>query len=152
MCKDILQAIDAVNVLHSRLVLLVGVPPEGKVTLLNQLELELGLTTFRLGAEVGIRLAQVPRKQRPLQANTIFRELADVHAKQGKVLIDNIELLFDNSLQLNPLDLLKRQAQVRTVVAVWPGLFKEGRLTYAPIGHPEHQDYAADGLVVCPIN
>ena len=118
---------------------------------MSQLEDGLGLTTLRLGAEVGVRLAKVPRKQRPLQVSTIFRELADVHAKQGNVLIDNIELLFDNSLQLNPLDLLKRQAQVRTVVAVWPGLFKDGRLTYASIGHPEHQDYASDGLIVCPI-
>jgi hypothetical protein len=53
----------------------------------------------------------------------------------------NIELLFDRSLQLDPLDLLKRHAHAKRVVAVWPGELqgdtRTGRLTYADMGHPE---------------
>ena len=63
------------------------------------------------------------------------------------LLLDNIELLFDRTLQLDPLDLLKRHAHARRVVAVWPGELRDGRLTYAEMGHPEHQDYGLDGLV-----
>jgi hypothetical protein len=32
-------------------------------------------------------------------------------------------------------------------VAVWPGELRDGRLTYADMGHSEHRDYATDGLV-----
>ena len=61
--------------------------------------------------------------------------------------VDNIELLFDRTLKLSPLDLLRRQAQSRRIIAVWPGGMRDNRLTYAETGHPEHQDYAVDGLV-----
>ncbi|WP_245754405.1 BREX-3 system P-loop-containing protein BrxF [Candidatus Accumulibacter aalborgensis] len=47
--------------------------------------------------------------------------------------------------------LLKRHAHSKRVVAVWPGELRDdgktGRLTYAEMGHPEHRDYATDGLV-----
>jgi hypothetical protein len=36
----------------------------------------------------------------------------------GVVLLDNIELLFDRRLRLDPLDLLKQLARARWVVAV----------------------------------
>ena len=71
------------------------------------------------------------------------------------LLLDNIELLFDRSLQLDPLDLLKRHAHAKRVVAVWPGELqgdaRTGRLTYADMGHPEHQDYSLAGVVTFEI-
>jgi hypothetical protein len=91
------------------------------------------------------------RGQRHLQTTTILRELADQHAPGDLLLLDNIELLFDRSLQLDPLDLLKRHAHAKRVVAVWPGELqgdaRTGRLTYADMGHPEHQDYSLAGVV-----
>ena len=78
---------------------------------------------------------------------TILRELAEQHATGDLLLLDNLELLFDRTLQLDPLDLLKRHAHVKRVVAVWPGELRDGRLTYAEMGHPEHQDYGLAGLV-----
>jgi hypothetical protein len=86
-----------------------------------------------------------------LQTTSILRELADQHASEDILLMDNIEILFDRSLQLDPLELLKRHAHSRRVVAVWPGQLqgdeKSGRLTYADMGHPEHQDYSLAGFV-----
>ena len=102
---------------------------------------------MNLGAELGKRLSAIQQKQRPLHANTILRELADQQTKDGLLLVDNIELLFDRSLLLDPLDLLKRHAQARRLVAVWPGELHNGRLTYAEMGHAEHQNYAIDGFV-----
>jgi hypothetical protein len=96
-------------------------------------------------------LAAIPQKQRHLQVGTILRDLTDEHANGDLLLLDNIELLFDRSLQLDPLDLLKRHARSRRVVAVWPGELQgdtsTGRLTYADIGHPENQDYSLAGVV-----
>lgn len=96
---------------------------------------------------MGTRLAAMSVKQRALAAPTLLRELTDEHAVTDLLLLDKIELLFDRTLQLDPLDLLKRHAHARRVVAVWPGELRDGRLIYAEMGHPEHQDYGLEGLV-----
>ena len=96
---------------------------------------------------MGSRLAPLSQRQRMLQTSVMMRELADEHAVGDLLLLDNIELLFDRALQLDPLDLLKRHAHSRRVVAVWPGELRDGRLIYAEMGHPEHQDYGLEGLV-----
>lgn len=143
--------VDEVGALQSKLLLLIGTPHSGKTALLHSLAKSKGLTPLNVGAELGGRLAGMPQRQRHLQTTTNLRELADQHAPGDLLLLDNIELLFDRSLQLDPLDLLKRHAHARRVVAVWPGELqgdaRTGRLTYADMGHPEHQDYNLAGVV-----
>lgn len=113
------------------------------------------VTPLNVGAELGGRFAGMPQKQRRLQTTTILRELAAQHASGELLLLDNIELLFDQSLQLDPLDLLKGHAHAKRVVAVWPGELqgdaRTGRLAYAGLGHPEHQDYSLAGVVTFEI-
>lgn len=103
------------------------------------------------GALLGARLAEVPKRQRPFRTMSLLRELADQHSSEELLLMDNLEILFDHSLHLDPLELLKRHSHSIRIVAVWPGQLqgdtKTGRLTYAEIGHPEHQDYSLAGLV-----
>jgi hypothetical protein len=141
------QLANEIGALHSKLILLVGAPHTGKTALLSAFAKRVEAIPLNVGSELGRRLAAIPQKQRHLEAGTALRELADLHAKGDLLLMDNIELLFDTSLQLNPLDLLKRHAHSRRVVAVWPGELRSGRLAYADMGHSEYQDYAADGLV-----
>lgn len=140
-----------IGALHSRLILLIGPPRGGKTALLKSFGERAGVVPLNIGSELGRRLMSIPQRQRHLQAGNVLRELADLHAPGDLLLIDNIELLFDPALQLSPLDLLKRLAHARKVVAVWPGEWrKEGeksRLTYADMGHTEQQDYATDGVV-----
>ena len=150
MIEKLERLVDEVGALQSKLVLLIGPPNSGKTALLHSLAKNKGVKPLNVGAELGGRLAGMPHRQRHLQTTTILRELADQHAP-GDLLLDNIELLFDRSLQLDPLDLLKRHAHARRVVAVWPGELqgdaRTGRLTYADMGHPEHQDYSLAGVV-----
>lgn len=141
------RLVDEIAALHSKLVLLVGPPGCGKTKLLGQLAETRAAKVMNVGTELGKRLAALPQRQRVLQANIAMRELADEYASGDLLLLDNIELLFDQSLRLDPLDLLKRHAHTRRVVAVWPGQLREGRLSYAEIGHSEYQDYGLDGLV-----
>ena len=141
------RLVGEIAALHSKLVLLIGAPGSGKTALLQVLGKNRGATPLNIGSALGSRLAAIPQKQRSLQTNTILRELADQHAVGDLLLLDNIELLFDRTLQLDPLDLLKRHAHARRVVAVWPGELRDGRLIYAEMGHPEHQDYGLEGLV-----
>lgn len=146
------RLVDDLAALHSKLVLLTGPPGSGKTALLLAFRDRTGASTLNLGAELGRRLAAVPHRERQLQAGRLLREIAKPHCCGDLLLIDNIELLFDASLALNPLDLLKRQAQARRVVAVWPAALRHSgngpRLTYAEMGHPEYRDYGLDGLVV----
>jgi hypothetical protein len=96
---------------------------------------------------LGERLNALSRKRRPLEALSELSVLADEYAFNDVLLLDNLELLFEPSLQLDPLDILKRHARARRVVAVWPGVLHEGRLVYAERGHPEFRDYGLNGVV-----
>lgn len=139
--------IDEIGSLHSKLILLVGPLGTSKTALLAELANRHGVKVMNVGAELGKRLAALPQRQRALQANVAMRELADEYASGDLLLLDNIELLFDQSLKLDPLDMLKRHAHARRVLAAWPGELRDGRLIYAEMGHPEYQDYGLDNLV-----
>lgn len=141
------RLVDEVGALQSKLILIVGAPRTGKSALLQALAKKRDVSVLTIGSELSNRLSVVSQRQRHLQITALLRELADQHALGDLLLLDNLELLFDRSLQLDPLELLKRHAHVKRVVAVWPGELRDSRLTYAEMGHPEHQDYGLTGLV-----
>ena len=147
MIEKLHGLVEDISGLNSKLVLLIGPPRSGKSNLLGQLAARRQVRVLSIGAALGRELLTVPSTRRHLQAADLLKDLADDFASHGLLLMDNIELLFDRTLQLSPLDLLKRHAHARRVVAVWPGDLREDRLSYATTGHPEHQDYGIDGLV-----
>lgn len=141
------RLVEEITSLNSKLLLLIGQPRSGKSDLLARLSARRKARVLNVGATLGRQLLAIPSTRRHLQAADILNDLADKAASHGLLLMDNIELLFDRTLQLSPLDLLKRHAHARRVIAVWPGELREDRLSYATIGHPEHRDYGIDGLV-----
>lgn len=147
MTQHLHQLVADVASLHSKLILLIGQSGAGKSKALRALAKAADAKVLNLGATLGVRLASLPQKQRPLEVVSELRDLGDEHAKGDLLLLDNLELLFDPSLQLDPLDVLKRHAHARRVVAVWPGQLRDGRLSYAELGHPEYRDYGISGLV-----
>ena len=147
MIEKLENLVDDITSLNSKLVLLIGPPRSGKSGLLAQLSERRDTPVLNVAATLGRQLLAIPSTRRHLQAADLLNDLGDQTARQGLLLLDNIELLFDRTLHLNPLDLLKRHAHAGRVVAVWPGELRENRLSYAATGHPEHQDYGIDGLV-----
>ena len=147
MIEKLENLVDDITSLNSKLVLLIGPPRSGKSRLLAQLSERRDTPVLNVGAGLGRQLHAIPSTRRHLQAADLLKDMADEVARHGLLLLDNIELLFDRTLQLNPLDLLKRHAHAGRVIAVWPGQLRENRLSYATTGHPEHQDYGIDGLV-----
>jgi hypothetical protein len=143
--------LDHIGQRQSKLILLVGGQRTGKSGLLQALGTARQTTPLNVGMSLGAQVARAQVRHRQLQAPQMLRELADRHAHGDILLIDNIELLFDRSLRLDPLDLLKRHAHARRVVASWPGELRDGRLIYADRAHPEHQDYGLDGVVTFPV-
>lgn len=152
MLNKLRTRVDEIGALHSKLLFLVGPPDSGKSELLSELAESTNSTVMKVGAELGRKLAALPQRQRTLQANTLLRELASTHVTDDLLLLDNLELLFDRSLKLDPLDLLKHHAKARRVVAVWPGEIRNERLVYAELGHPEYQEYSLDGVVPFELN
>lgn len=137
--------------LNSKLILLVGVSRSGKTRLLRELGAKLSIDPINVGFELGRRLAATPNNKRGFSAGELLREIADKERHDAPLLLDNLELLFEKSLHINPLDLVKRLAHSTRVVAVWPGEMRRDRLIYADMGHPEHRDYSLDGVVVLEI-
>jgi hypothetical protein len=132
--------------LQNKLILLVG--NGGKTRLLRTLAQRLNVAPFNLGVKLGHRLAATPVFERGFSANELLREITDIARGDAPLMLDNIEVLFEPSLKINPLDLIKWLAHSRRVVAVWPGEMRDDRLVYAGMGHPEYRDYSRDGVVV----
>ena len=132
--------------LQSKLILLVG--NGGKTRLLRALAQRLNAAPFNVGVKLGHRLAATPVSERGFSVNGLLRDVTDSARGNAPLLLDNLEVLFEPSLKINPLDFLKRLAHARRVVAVWPGEMRDDRLVYANMGHPEYRDYTRDGVVV----
>jgi len=145
------RLIGEIGDLNSKLVLLVGSSRSGKTKLLRELGTKLNIEPLNVGLELGRRLAATPINKRGFSAGELLREIADKERTDDPLLLDNLELLFEKGLQINPLDLVKRLAHSKRVVAVWPGELRGDRLIYADMSHPEHRDYSRDGVVVLEI-
>ncbi|WP_417663479.1 BREX-3 system P-loop-containing protein BrxF [Pseudomonas sp.] len=151
MLAKIERLIGEIDDLNSKLILLVGPSHSGKTQLLRQLGDKLSIAPLNVGLELGRRLAVAPNNKRGFSAGELLREIAGKERTGAPLLLDNLELLFEPSLQINPLDLVRRLAHSKRVVAVWPGEMRGDRLIYADMSHPEHRDYSCDGVVVLEI-
>ncbi len=67
------------------------------------------------------------------------------------VVLDNLEILFDPALKLDPLKLLQGISRNRTIVASWNGSYVEGTLTYAKPDHPEYRSYRELDAIPVPL-
>lgn len=131
--------------LNRSLVIVAG--DSGKTRALEEIGDAMGKPPVRLGAVLGPMLAGTPRDGRAFAAGSCLRDICSKDGA-GVILLDNIEILFESGLGINPLDALRGLAHSRVVVAAWPGTYKDGRLAYAAPGHKEYRDYPADGMVV----
>lgn len=102
-----------------------------------------GCVVLNLSLALSQRLLDIPSRRRPAQAPTI---LADLLSGQEPALLHNIELLFEPTLQLDPLRALKAASRSRALLVLWPGAFEGGTLTYAEPGHPEYRHYGPSDL------
>lgn len=146
------RVIEDLAVMNSKLLLLIGPPNSGKSDLLRQLAQRRQLKILNVGAALGPELLTTPSPRRHLQVADLLKELAGRFSHNGLLLMDNLELLFDQELKLSPLDFLRRSSQARSIVAAWPGALTDNKLSYATTGHPEYQDYSCNGVVPFKIN
>ncbi|MBN2345393.1 MAG: BREX-3 system P-loop-containing protein BrxF, partial [Candidatus Aminicenantes bacterium] len=135
---------------YYRLVLLVGPVGSGKTPLLKALSRQHHTSTLNLNLALSQRLLDLTTRERPLRARRILEDLLAEHPGDT-IALDNIELLFDPALQLNPLALLQQLSRQRTLVVAWGGTYDADHavLTYAEPGHPEYRRYEhPEGMLI----
>ena len=145
-CNQVLEILPSLGHAYSKLILLVGTKDSGKTRVLQELQLQTGAPLLNVNLELSRCLLDLTQRQRALRVaecmGNIVRECGS-----PLVLLDNLELLFDPALQLNPLKLLQGLARNQTLVAAWNGKIKDGNLVYAKPGHPEYQSYSSIDLI-----
>jgi hypothetical protein len=136
--------------MYHRLILVVAPLGGGKTAALREVAQQTGYNYINANLELSQYMLELTQRQRQLQVARLLRDIIRTAHDQA-VLLDNLEILFDASLKLDPLRCLQDVARDQTVVAAWNGTVTAGHLTYATPDHPEYRRYALEDLViVCP--
>lgn len=73
-------------------------------------------------------------------------------SKKSPAILDNIEVLFDNTLMQDPLRLLQSISRNRIVLSSWNGTFLKNKLLYAESWHHEFKLYENVDALIIDIN
>ncbi len=155
LADQILRRIPEVEGLYHRLLIVAAPAGSGKTAALLEVSKRTGYPRININLELSSRLLEFTERQRSLQTAKLVGEI--VASVPGSVaLLDNVEILFDVKLKLEPLQCLRSVSRNRTIVVAWNGSVtsdKAGRVyvSYAEPGHPEFRRYpAADIVYVSP--
>jgi hypothetical protein len=148
LLDQVLRALDQAAPLYERLVLVVAPSGAGKTKALQAVASRTGAPCLNVNLAVSRALLDVPPHQRPLRVQRVLDELVD--PGEQLTILDNLELLFDPALEVQPLGWLRRLARGRAVVAAWNGVLDQGYVTYADEGDREYRREPAADVIVVP--
>jgi DNA polymerase III delta prime subunit len=148
--QDVKQLLKSAPELYHRLILLVGSTGTGKTDMLRVLARDLNVPLVNINLALSSQLLEFSAKQRALRLPEIFARVTD--SKADPLLLDNLEILFDDHLKQDPLRLLQGISRNRTVVASWNGYATGQKLVYAEPGHAEHRNYEIGDVMIVQIS
>ncbi|MBI3958388.1 MAG: BREX-3 system P-loop-containing protein BrxF [Chloroflexi bacterium] len=103
----------------------------------SSLHQQYGWPLLALGEKLTPRLLPLLPREREWTAPRLLA--VEIRAAPpGPLLCAQIDLLFEPSLQLDPLHLLRGASRQRPLIVAWPGSYSNGVLAYAV---PEHSHY-----------
>lgn len=142
------EAIQQASTQYYRLVVLAGIAGSGKTAALQSIAQKSGCPIVNVNLEMSKKMLELTKSQRSRQIEPLLKNIIST-APGDVVLLDNLEILFDTALEVEPLRLLQVASRNRTVVASWSGTYNGGILTYAAPGHPEFVQFKqVDAVVV----
>lgn len=97
-------------------------------------------------------LLEIPKNDMSMALKPLLTDLLGEFSSQQVLLLDNNEILFDESLKTNSLELLKQLSRSRIIVATWNGAIEGNNLVYAQPGHAEYRLAPIDGLQIVDLN
>lgn len=150
LADKVIKKIKQAAELYYRLVLVVAPSGSGKTKSLQITKKLINTPLINTNLELSKRMLHLTKRQRALKISRLLSEILN-NAGSNVLLLDNIEILFDVSLEQDPLRLLQGLSRDKTIVAAWNGAIDSNYLIYADPNHPEYRRYpAADLLVVSP--
>ncbi len=97
-----------------------------------------GLPRISIGLSLSEILLPLSDHERRDKVYLILRELLSNH---NALILEDIELLFLPSLEVDVPALMGSLARNRILCIVWPGRIEAGKLIYADPSHPEYKSY-----------
>lgn len=150
LADQIIRKVKHAVELYYRLLLVVAPAGAGKTTALRDVRDRTAAPLLNVNFELSRRMLELTERERALRVPLILREIVD-NGSDEMILLDNIEIIFDVALKLDPLRLLLGLSRKKTVVVSWKGAIVEDFLTYAVQAHPEYKRYPVrDFFVVSP--
>ena len=131
--------------MYHKLVLVVAPSGTGKTEALRAVCKSRGTECINVNLELSKRMLELTTKQRTIHAAELLREIVD-RSENPVAVLDNLEILFDQSLHLDPLRVLKDLARQHVIVASWNGRIDHQGLFYGEPEHPEYRSYPATEL------
>lgn len=144
------RSIQAAEGLYYRLVLLVGEAKSGKTGILRDIADDFDLEAININLALSSELLGLTTKQRSLRLPEMLDQL--INKASSIVILDNLEILFDNHLKQDPLRLLQGISRNRSVVASWSGRVTGNKLIYAESGHHEYRSYDLTDTFIVNMN
>lgn len=145
------EAIEEASSRYFRIVILAGAHGAGKTMAMQSIARKTGYRIVNVNLELSKRMLEFARNQRSRQLERLLKEV--IASTPGDVvLLDNLEILFDICLEVDPLRLLQVSSRNRTLVASWSGTYVSGTLTYAEPWHPEFVPFKQVDAVVLAID
>ena len=135
---------------YHRLILIVGKPGTGKTELIRNLGSKLHWPQININLSLSEALMPYPRQKRPVVVSGLFYTFFETDSPG--YLIDNTELLFDNSLKINPIYLLKNASRNRTIVCSLNGQMNGNDFIYAEANHPEYFRETLNDINIIDLN
>lgn len=100
-----------------------------------------------VGALLSAALLPIDARRRPAMAQPVLERAVEQH-EAGPIICSEIDILFEPSLSLDPLRLLRETSRLRSLIVAWPGAFRHGALEYATAdpAHAHHRAWAKPEL------
>jgi len=106
-----------------------------------------GWPHLSVGRELSAVLLSEPLARRPHAARR-WMETRLGQMVPGPVLCTEIDLLFEPTLELDPLRLMRDVGRVTRLVITWPGSYLDDVLAYAVPGHSHYRTWRKPGISI----
>lgn len=90
-------------------------------------------------------LLPLSRRERALKTPDIIVQMIN-STGSDVVWLDRIQILFEPSLELDPLRQLQELARLKPIIAIWPGQITKQFLTFSNPGKSDYQSYSLNEL------
>lgn len=122
---------------HFRVIWVVGGSASDRSAIIRSVADAENGTVLDIGKLLSVALLELTS---PFRAVSVDDAFSDILSSGGKevLCLDHLEILFETSLMLQPIDLVRNASRRFHLLASWPGTFSQDFLIFGPDDHPAH--------------